>query len=322
MAPDRTPFRTDGGNLIVDCAFAAIDDPADLQCRLKRITGVVETGLFIRPRHHHHRGHAHWPANAGAPMTEIATNTAAGEPKGPITLALDIGGTGLKAGLLDADGAMIGTRARVETPHPAPPGAVVPALVGLAHCLGTFERVSVGFPGVVRAGKVLTAPNLGTEAWAGFDLAATLEERLGRPVRLLNDATVQGLGVIAGKGLECVITLGTGFGFALYQDGRLAPHLELSQHVFRGRKTYDESLGVAALKKIGKTRWRRRVQRMLAQLRVFVNFDTLYIGGGDARIIDFALPSDVHVVSNDAGITGGVRLWDPRLDADFAAHAG
>lgn len=241
-------------------------------------------------------------------------------PKGPVTLALDVGGSGLKAGLLDADGAMIGTRARVETPHPSPPEMVIPALVGLAHCLGAFDRISVGFPGVVRGSKVLTAPNLGTEAWAGFDLGETLQQRLGRPVRVLNDATVQGLGVIQGRGVECVITLGTGFGFALYEDGRIAPHLELSQHVIRGRKTYDEYLGVAAVKAVGKTRWRRRVQKMLVQLRVLVNWDTLYIGGGDARLIDFTLPADIRIVSNEAGITGGVRLWDKRLDADFATH--
>jgi polyphosphate glucokinase len=252
--------------------------------------------------------------------TQHPDSQAVQAPKGPITLAIDIGGTGLKAGLLDADGVLLGSQARVLTPRPSPPGAVVPALVGLAHVLGAFDRISVGFPGVVRGTRTLTAPNLGTEAWAGYDLAGTLETRLGRPVRLLNDATVQGLGVIAGQGVECVITLGTGFGFALYKDGRLGPHLELSQHICRGGKTYDEYLGVAALEKIGKRRWRQRVQKMLKQLRVLVNWDKLYIGGGDARIIDFALPPDVKIISNQAGITGGVRLWDARLDADFIPH--
>ena len=106
-----------------------------------------------------------------------------------------------------------------------------PELVGP---LGRFQRISIGFPGVVRGGRVLTAPNLGTEAWHGFPLAAALAERLGAPARLANDATVQGLGVIAGHGLECVITLGTGMGFALFEDGRPGPHLELSQHPVRG----------------------------------------------------------------------------------------
>ncbi|MBV8912191.1 MAG: ROK family protein, partial [Acetobacteraceae bacterium] len=174
---------------------------------------------------------------------------------GPITLALDIGGTGLKAGRLDAQGNLIGERLRVSTPHPSPPTAVVPALVGMGNTLGSFDRVSAGFPGVVRNGRVLTAPNLGTKEWAGFDLAGALSERLGHPVRVENDATVQGLGVISGRGLECVITLGTGFGFALYQDGRVGPHLELSQHICRGKKTYDEYLGVAALRRIGPKRW-------------------------------------------------------------------
>ena len=253
-------------------------------------------------------------------MTELATTIDNGAPEGPITLTLDIGGSGLKAGLLDAKGNMVGERVRVATPDHPTPDVVVPVLLGLAQELGGFDRVSVGFPGVVHGTKVLTAPNLGTEAWAGYELAKALAEGLDRPVRMLNDATVQGLGVISGQGLECVITLGTGFGFALYQDGRLAPHLELSQHVIRGRRTYDEYLGAATLKRIGKRRWRHRVKRMLAQLRVLVNFDTLYIGGGDAPVIDFDLPSDIHIVSNRAGITGGIRLWDPTLDADFATR--
>ena len=228
---------------------------------------------------------------------------------GPITLALDIGGSGLKAALLDTTGQIVGSNLRIVTPHPSPPAVVVPALTGMANSLGKFERVSVGFPGVVRGGKVLTAPNLGTKDWAGYDLAGTLKELLGVPVRVENDATVQGLGVISGHGLECVITLGTGFGFALYLDGRLAPHLEVSQHIAYGKKTYDEYVGVKALEKIGPKRWQKRVKRILEQLAVMINFDTLYIGGGDAKVIDFELPSNVRIVSNKAGLTGGVQLW-------------
>ncbi len=243
-------------------------------------------------------------------MTETLPAQVAAASPGPVTLALDIGGTGLKAGRLDPDGKLIGDRLRVPTPHPSPPSVLVPALVGMGNSLGAFDRVSAGFPGVVRAGRVLTAPNLGTEDWAGFDLAGALHDRLGAPVRVENDAAVQGLGVVSGRGLECVITLGTGFGFALYENGRLAPHLELSQHTIRGRKTYDEYLGVATLKRIGPKRWNRRVQRMLVQLRTLVNFDQLYIGGGDATKLTFQLPPDAQLVSNDAGLTGGVKLWN------------
>ncbi len=238
------------------------------------------------------------------------THTPDAGPAAPITLAIDIGGTGLKAARLDRAGQVIGTNLRISTPHPSPPAVVVPALAGMANSLGPFDRISVGFPGVVKAGKILTAPNLGTGEWAGYDLGAALHQLLGAPVRVENDASVQGLGVITGTGIECVITLGTGFGYALYQDGRLAPHLELSQHVIRGKKTYDQYLGVAALEQVGKRRWNRRVERMLYQLRILVNFDHLYIGGGDSTKLTISLPANVTIVPNSAGLTGGVHLWN------------
>ena len=241
-------------------------------------------------------------------------------PPGPLTLSLDIGGTGIKAGLLDAHGGMIGARLRVRTPQPASPDAVVPVLAGMAGQLGGFDRIAVGFPGVVHNGTVRTAPNLGTKVWAGFGLGSALQQQLGKPVRMLNDAQVQGLGVITGQGLECVVTLGTGFGFAMYQDGRLPPHLEMGQHPARKDMTYDQYVGVAALSKIGRKRWNRRVERAVANLRVLINFDTLHVGGGNAHLVDFALPADVRIVSNAAGITGGVKLWDPRLDDMFAVR--
>src|SRR5450759_2746615 len=165
----------------------------------------------------------------------------------PLTLAIDIGGSHLKAGVLNPAGEMIAGPQRVETPKPAKPAAVVAALVELARPLGLFDRISVGFPGVVRAGLVLTAPNLRTKDWHRFPLAAELARHLGKPARMLNDASIQGLGVISGRGLECVLTMGTGMGFALFEDGRLGPHLEMSQHPVAARKTYDQYVGNAAL---------------------------------------------------------------------------
>ena len=256
----------------------------------------------------------------------VQTEAPVASAPGPITLTLDIGGSNLKAGLLDRDGTMVGKRVKAPTMHPSPPDQVVPALVELAKQLGHFDRVSIGFPGLIKNETVQTAPNLGTKDWAGFDLAGALHEQLGKPVRMLNDATVQGLGVISGKGVELVITLGTGFGFALYQNGRLAPQLEMSQHVIRKEMTYDEYLGVEALNKVGQKQWEHRVERALAQLRVVVNFDMLYVGGGNAQKLDLKLPKDVKVVPNSAGITGGVRLWDSKLDDAFqkgiSARAG
>jgi polyphosphate glucokinase len=185
--------------------------------------------------------------------------------------------------------------------------------------LGPFRRVSIGFPGVVRRGRVLTAPNLGTTDWHDFSLAEALGDKLSVPTRLANDATVQGLGVIAGQGIECVITLGTGMGFALFEDGRPGPHLELSQHPVHGSKTYDQYIGNAARRDAGRKRWSRRVHKAIGCIATLTDFDVLYIGGGNARHVDGELPSKVQLVSNEAGITGGIKLWSAELDGMFAA---
>src|SRR5437867_8672757 len=164
-------------------------------------------------------------------------------------LAIDIGGTGLKASLIDRRGRMLTDRLRVKTPHPSPPRVLARALAELVRPLkidSSVIGVSVGFPGVVRHGKVLTAPNLGTADWRGFDLATALGKLLKKPVRVKNDADLQGLGAARGKGVEVVITLGTGFGSAILVDGWLGPHLEISQHPFRKGETYDQQLGNAA----------------------------------------------------------------------------
>src|SRR5580700_2487114 len=144
------------------------------------------------------------------------------------TLAVDIGGTGIKFAALDDSGRIVGNPARVPTPpKPVQPEQVVHIIEETSPTLGAFDRVSVGFPGMVREGKVLTAPNLGTELWTGFDLQDALAKELKVPVRVMNDADVQGYGAIAGHGVEMVLTLGTGAGTAIFYDGRAMPHLEL-----------------------------------------------------------------------------------------------
>ncbi len=236
------------------------------------------------------------------------------------TLAVDIGGTGIKLALLDGAGQMIGKRVRLPTPAaPVAPQALTAALDAASAGLGGFDRVSVGFPGAVRDGRVLTAPNLGTELWAGFDLQTALAERWGKPVRVMNDADVQGFGAIGGKGVEMVLTLGTGAGTAIFYNGQIMPHLELAHHPVRGNKTYDEYVGRAAFETTGRTKWNRRVARVIDILRVVVNFDHLYIGGGNAKRIDFALPPDVTIVPNSDGLTGGIALWRAE---DAARHDG
>lgn len=241
--------------------------------------------------------------------TPQAPDTSTGGIK---TLAIDIGGTGLKACVLDSEGAMLTERVRVATPPHCPPALMVETLSKLVAPLAGYARVSVGFPGVVRKGIVITAHNLGTESWKGFELEHTLTAKLKKPVRVLNDADMQGLGAIIGKGVEVVITLGTGLGSSIFEDGRLLTHLELAHHPFRKGQTYEEQLGNAALETAGKRKWIKRVNLAIEALRSLTTFDHLYIGGGNARHLADGLPSDVSTVSNDLGMRGGIWLWRER----------
>lgn len=223
------------------------------------------------------------------------------------TLAVDIGGSGIKVMVLDEDGNPLTERDRLETPQPPTPEAILDVVKTLASGK-TFDRVSVGFPGVVRAGITETAANLSPE-WILFDLQTTLNEYLGKPVRVINDADMQGLGAIAGHGVELVITLGTGFGSALFVNGTLVPNLEMGHHPFRKGETYEEQLGRATLDEIGKKKWNARVEIAIGTLQHLFNFDLLYIGGGNAKHISFELPPKVKVVPNVSGLLGGIALW-------------
>lgn len=224
------------------------------------------------------------------------------------TLAIDIGGTGVKALILDQAGGMLTDRARVETPRPATPDAVIGAIDALVRPLGAYDRVSVGFPGVIVDGVVKTAHNL-HEDWVDVPLAKVLSERLGKPARVLNDAGVQGYGVVSGQGVEMLLTFGTGMGCALYLDGKYVPNLELAHHPFKKGLTYEEYVGAQALEQVGKKRWNKRVRRVVEQVLPIWNPARLYLGGGNAKHIKVVLPDNVEIVSNVAGLLGGIKLW-------------
>ena len=250
----------------------------------------------------------------------------------PATLAIDVGGTGLKASVLDTAGTLMSDRVRVKTTYPCPPGKLVDMLAALVAPLPGFDRVSIGFPGVVRNGILLTAPDFVTRsgpgspvskkllaAWTGFDLAGAMTTRLGHPVRIANDADIQGLDVVSGSGVEFVMTLGTGVGTALLVNGKLSAHLELAHHPFRKGQTYDEQLGNAAFERIGPKKWRKRVHEAIGNFRVLINYDRLYISGGNAHVLEGHVDPSVNIVANVAGILGGIKLWD---GADAEAAAG
>jgi polyphosphate glucokinase len=224
------------------------------------------------------------------------------------TLVIDIGGTGIKMMVLDAAAKPITERLREPTPTPANPKALLSLIERMKKQLPAFDRVSVGFPGVVKHGRTMTAHNL-DPGWIDFPLEATLARKWKTQVRLCNDAAVQGYGAIAGEGVELCLTLGTGLGSSLFTDGRLCPGLELAHHPWRNGKTYEDHLGRDGLKHHGKKRWNKLVERAVEQTQSLFNWDTLYIGGGNAEKVDFTLPECVKIVSNNDGLLGGVALW-------------
>src|ERR1700753_4255377 len=189
----------------------------------------------------------------------------------PKFLSIDIGGSHSKATILNDKGALQMDYDKTPTPVPANPQNVVNVIKNLVKSFAHYDMVSVGFPGYVKRGVIKTAPNLGSEAWKDFDLSKKLEQELGKPTRVVNDADMQGLGLVSGKGLEMVLTLGTGFGTALLVDGQLMPHLEISHHPISKGKDYDEYIGDKALQKEGVKKWNNRMKKVLKVIKTVIN---------------------------------------------------
>jgi len=215
------------------------------------------------------------------------------------TLAVDIGASGVKVVVLNKQGEPITERQRVKTPASGMPGVMLDVIKALAEKSGDYDRVSVGFPGVVRDGIVGEAPNF-PEEWKDFNLAKVLSAQLKKPVRVANDADVQGYGAISGVGVELVLTLGTGVGSSLFVRGSLLPNLEVGH----------SKLANAELQRVGRKRWNKRLAKTVLKLERMFHYDRLYIGGGNAQHVDVSqLPANVTIVSNLNGLVGGIALW-------------
>ena len=224
-------------------------------------------------------------------------------------LSIDIGGTSIKACILTKDGELFSEYTKLPTPKDSTPEAVVKVIHELVSPLSPYGKIAMGFPGYVKCGVVETAPNLALNKWAGYPLAQKVSDLLGKPVRLVNDADQQALGVISGKGFEIVLTLGTGFGTSLTFDGELLPHLELAHLPITKNKDYDDYIGDKAFEKEGEKKWNERLQRIIEIYKTVFNYDQLYLGGGNAKHISFELEHNIHTVSNRDGIKGGAKLW-------------
>ena len=224
-------------------------------------------------------------------------------------LSIDIGGSRIKATVLDMDGKMIMEYQRLDTPFPADPENVLKTIMQLTKLFKSYTKVSVGFPGYVRKGTVHTAPNLDNEKCKGFDLRQKLTELLKQEVQVVNDADLHGLGIASGTGLEMVITLGTGVGTALLVDGNLLPHFEIAHHPLSKDRDYDQYIGNKALGEAGVEKWNKRLKKVLTVLKTVFNYDHLYISGGNAKRINFELDDNISVATNLEGIRGGAKLW-------------
>jgi polyphosphate glucokinase len=241
----------------------------------------------------------------------------------PLTLAIDVGGSGLKATVLSPEGEMLSERERRETPYPCTPVVLLEELGVLAATQPEYDRVSVGYPGAIRKGRVrdVTAfvrpapgeepdPKL-IELWANFDLESALVGLFGKPVRVANDADVQGCAVISGNGMELVITLGTGVGCAVFFDGLLLPHMELSHGRFGEGMSIEVACGEFERHQVGKHRWRERVLDALEAFEAMVLPDHVYIGGGNAKRLDpDTIGPNRTIVPNVSGLLGGIKLWE------------
>lgn len=239
------------------------------------------------------------------------------------TLAIDCGGGGFKGSVLDADGAMLAPPIRIPTPYPLAPERFVSVIEEMAAQFPRADRATVGVPGMIRHGVVVATPHYITvrgpftpidpdlqAAWSHWDAQTAIANALDMPARVVNDAEVHAAAVVSGVGLEVTFTLGTGLGCAVFDDGSLLPKIELSRAPVRKGVIYDEWLGNKARVRLGDRRWSRRVHRAIDGLRPMFVWDRLFVGGGNARLITVDLGPDVTVVPNEAGISGGIRLWE------------
>ncbi len=253
-------------------------------------------------------------------MTETAAER-------PLTLCIDIGATSTKGCLVDADGLMVSSMAKRRTVYPFTPRNLVEKIEEIAERLESPDRVAVGFPGVVRSGRILAASNLARgggpttrptpellAAWHDFDLGGALEKSLGMPVVIANDADIAALGCSIGEGVELTVTLGSGVGTGLVVDGVLNAHLELSEIGLLGVESLDSLIGERARKVVTPGVWDRRVVAVLNHLDAIVRFDKLWITGGNARRLHRDRLGDLlertTVTSEPVGLLGGVRLFD------------
>jgi polyphosphate glucokinase len=211
-------------------------------------------------------------------------------------LVVDIGGTNLKV-------AVTGQLKPVKVPSgPHMTAAGMVAAVKKAAAGWEYDAVSLGYPGPVAHNQPARDPHNMAQGWVGFDYA----KAFGKPVRLINDAAMQALGSYQG-GRLLFLGLGTGLGSALVVDGVLVP-LELAHLPYRNNRTYEDYVGLRGLERMGREKWTRHVEKVVALLRDAMQLEDVVLGGGQTKKLS-AVPQGVRIVGNENAILGGTRLW-------------
>ena len=214
----------------------------------------------------------------------------------PAVLTIDVGGTHVKV-MTDRD--------RVKREFASGSRLSASAMVRKVKVLTkdwSYDRVSIGYPGPVAGNRPLKEPyNLG-KGWKGFDF----EKAFGRPTKVVNDALMQALGSYE-EGRMLFLGLGTGLGSAMILDGVLAP-MELAHLPYR-KKTFEDYVGGAGLKRLGLKKWRARVADVVGDLAAALEPEYIVLGGGNAAKID-KLPPKARRGHNENAFIGGFRLWE------------
>jgi polyphosphate glucokinase len=214
-------------------------------------------------------------------------------------LVVDVGGTNLKVSV-GADGDVI------KIPSgPDMTAALMAQEVKKAVAGGSYDVVSIGYPGPVMNGRPAREPHNIGAGWMRFDY----ERAFGKPVRVVNDAAMQALGSYQG-GRMLYLGLGTGLGSAFVGDGALEP-LELAHLPYRKGGTYEDYLGLRGLKRMGRKKWQRHVENVVEILKHGLQADYVMLGGGQTKELT-RVPPGVRLGTNAHAILGGVRLWNER----------
>ena len=212
-------------------------------------------------------------------------------------LVIDIGGTHVKV-------LATGHRQRVEfSSGPKMTPTTMVAEVRAATSGWKYEAVSIGYPGPVVHGRLLAEPHNLAHGWVGFDFKKAFG---GRPIKIINDAAMQALASYQGKQM-LFLGLGTGLGSALVVDGVLEP-MELAHLPYKKGRTYEDYLGLAGLKRLGKKKWRHHVGQVVRLLKDVLEVDYVVLGGGNARLLK-QLPPGSRLGNNTNAFLGGYRLW-------------